>query len=45
MQKYGSLILFLLLVGGGGLLIGYATLPGEWYAGLAKPPFNPPKLN
>lgn len=27
---------------GGGLLIGYATLPGEWYASLAKPPFNPP---
>ncbi|MER9409653.1 tryptophan-rich sensory protein [Mesorhizobium sp. M0589] len=34
--------LFLLLVLGGGLLIGYATLPGEWYASLAKPPFNPP---
>ncbi|AJY45747.1 TspO/MBR family protein [Martelella endophytica] len=25
-----------------GLLVGYITLPGEWYAGLAKPPFNPP---
>lgn len=37
-----SLLLFLLLVLGGGLLIGYATLPGEWYASLAKPPFNPP---
>lgn len=37
-----SLLLFLLLVFGGGLLIGYATLPGEWYASLAKPPFNPP---
>ncbi|ESX80976.1 CrtK/TspO family sensor protein [Mesorhizobium sp. LSHC412B00] len=37
-----SLLLFLLLVLGGGLLVGYATLPGEWYASLAKPPFNPP---
>lgn len=37
-----SLLLFLILVFGGGLLIGYATLPGEWYASLAKPPFNPP---
>ncbi|MER9461079.1 tryptophan-rich sensory protein [Mesorhizobium sp. M0387] len=42
MQRYVSLLLFLLLVLGGGLLIGYATLPGEWYAALAKPPFNPP---
>ncbi|ESX04413.1 CrtK/TspO family sensor protein [Mesorhizobium sp. LSJC268A00] len=42
MQRYVSLLLFLLLVLGGGLLIGYATLPGEWYASLAKPPFNPP---
>ncbi|ESX52448.1 tryptophan-rich sensory protein [Mesorhizobium sp. C416B] len=40
--RYVSLLLFLLLVLGGGLLIGYATLPGEWYASLAKPPFNPP---
>lgn len=42
MQKYLSLIVFVLLVLGGGLLIGYATLPGEWYASLVKPPFNPP---
>ncbi|ESY56203.1 MULTISPECIES: TspO/MBR family protein [unclassified Mesorhizobium] len=42
MQRYVSLLLFLILVFGGGLLIGYATLPGEWYASLAKPPFNPP---
>lgn len=33
---------FLALVIGGGLAIGFATAPGEWYAGLAKPPFNPP---
>jgi tryptophan-rich sensory protein len=37
-----SLILFLVLVIGGGLAIGYLTAPGEWYAGLAKPSFNPP---
>ena len=23
-------------------LIGIATAPADWYAGLAKPPFNPP---
>ncbi len=37
-----ALILFLLLVIGGGVAIGYLTAPGEWYAGLAKPLFNPP---
>lgn len=33
---------FLLLVVGGGLLIGFLTAPGPWYAALAKPAFNPP---
>ena len=42
MNRFGSLILFLVLVIGGGLAIGYLTAPGEWYAGLAKPSFNPP---
>jgi len=37
-----ALILFLLLVVGGGIAIGYLTAPGDWYAGLAKPSFNPP---
>ncbi len=37
-----TLALFIALVLGGGTLIGFMTLPGEWYAGLAKPPFNPP---
>jgi tryptophan-rich sensory protein len=32
---------FLVLVVGGGLLIGYLTAPGEWYARLAKPSFTP----
>ena len=37
-----ALLLFLALVLGGGLAIGYLTAPGEWYAGLVKPAFNPP---
>ena len=27
---------------GGGLAIGYLTVPGAWYAQLAKPAFTPP---
>lgn len=42
MEHRFALILFLLFVVGGGLTIGYLTPPGDWYAGLAKPPFNPP---
>jgi tryptophan-rich sensory protein len=38
-----ALVLFLLLVTGGGLLVGWLTVPGEWYAQLSKPAFNPPK--
>jgi len=34
--------LFLLLVLGGGTLIGFLTGPDAWFAGLAKPAFNPP---
>jgi translocator protein len=37
-----SLLIFLVLVLGGGLTIGFLTGPGGWYAGLAKPSFNPP---
>lgn len=37
-----SLVFFLALVLGGGLALGYLTVPGEWYAALQKPPFNPP---
>ena len=37
-----ALILFIALVVGGGLAVGYGTAPGEWYAHLAKPSFNPP---
>lgn len=36
------LAVFLVISVGGGLLIGATNLPGEWYAGLAKPSFTPP---
>lgn len=43
MQKnHLSLIIFIVVVLGIGWAIGYATLPGEWYASLQKPAFNPP---
>jgi tryptophan-rich sensory protein len=42
MTRYLTLAAFLLLTVGGGLLVGTYNLPGEWYAGLAKPTFNPP---
>ena len=42
-MNHGLVLLgFLVLVIGGGLAIGYLTAPGEWYAGLDKPSFNPP---
>lgn len=36
------LAVFLAVVIGVGALIGVSTAPGEWYASLEKPPFNPP---
>jgi tryptophan-rich sensory protein len=42
MNRWFSLLGFSVLVIGGGLAIGYLTVPGAWYAGLAKPSFNPP---
>jgi benzodiazapine receptor len=36
------LIVFLVLVVGGGWIIGATNLPGPWYGALTKPPFNPP---
>jgi len=42
MKNGFSLAAFLALVVGGGLVIGFLTAPGEWYAQLAKPGFNPP---
>ncbi len=41
-KSIGLLVLFLAVVIGVGGLIGVNTAPGEWYAGLTKPPFNPP---
>lgn len=37
-----SFAVFLIAVLGGGILIGFTTPPGQWFAELAKPPFNPP---
>jgi tryptophan-rich sensory protein len=42
MNRWLVLFGFLALTVGGGLAIGVLTAPGEWYAGLAKPAFNPP---
>ncbi len=42
MNRYLALALLILLVSGGGLAIGYLTAPGDWYAALEKPFFNPP---
>ena len=42
MNRPQSLIHFIGLVLGGGLILGFLTAPGEWYAGLAKPAFNAP---
>ncbi len=36
------LAVFIILVLGCGIAIGFACPPGEWYARLAKPSFNPP---
>jgi len=41
-SAFFSPILFLILVVGGGLAIGYLTTPGDWYTLLVKPGFNPP---
>lgn len=41
-QKWLALACFLALTLGGGTLIGLSTPPGEWYASLQKPFFNPP---
>jgi tryptophan-rich sensory protein len=40
--EFGSLVSFLALVLGGGLIIGFVTALGAWYSTLSKPPFNPP---
>lgn len=42
MRSRIPLTVFIIAVVGIGLLIGWFTAPGEWYAGLQKPWFNPP---
>jgi translocator protein len=41
MSRTLSLILFIVLVLGSGLVLGFLTTPGEWYGQLAKPDFGP----
>lgn len=41
-KRWYYLIGFVVFTLGGGLLIGFPTAPGSWYAALAKPTFNPP---
>jgi tryptophan-rich sensory protein len=42
MNKTIITLLFVIGVSAAGSLIGLYNLPGEWYASLVKPPFNPP---
>ncbi len=42
MNRWIALAGFLVLTVGGGLAIGLLAAPDAWYAGLAKPAFNPP---
>ena len=42
MQKFGGLAAFVVATVGIGIAVGTINLPGEWYAALHKPPFNPP---
>jgi len=41
-RSWTRLALFVVLTVGGGVLVGWLTLPGAWYASLNKPSFNPP---
>ena len=42
MNRITSLVVFLVIVLGGGIAIGGLSSPDDWYAQLAKPSFNPP---
>ena len=42
MARYARLAAFIIVVLGAGFAIGTTNLPGAWYGGLHKPPFNPP---
>ena len=41
-SRYVSLALFVIAVIGVGFAIGMLNPPGQWYAALSKPSFNPP---
>ncbi|MFB2553129.1 TspO/MBR family protein [Ensifer soli] len=41
-KRLSVTLLFVAAVLGIGILIGFTTAPGAWYAGLEKPSFNPP---
>lgn len=42
MSRLVSLSLFLVLAVGGGLVLGFLSVTGPWYVGIAKRWFNPP---
>jgi translocator protein len=42
MRTPATYVIFIALVLGIGIAIGFYNLPGIWYQSLAKPPFNPP---
>lgn len=42
MRNLVTYLVFIAVTIGGGLLIGFNFMPGDWYQSLAKPPFNPP---
>ena len=42
MKNIPSFMIFLVIVMGAGISIGTLTIPGDWYASLNKPFFNPP---
>lgn len=41
-MTFRTILIFLVISLGGGLLIGSLSSPDEWYRALAKPAFNPP---
>lgn len=42
LRQFAVLVLFVVLTMAAGAGVGILTAPGEWYAALNKPPFNPP---
>lgn len=42
MNRWLALVVFIAIVFVGGGIMGYLSQPGQWYASLEKPPFNPP---